>query len=286
MPPKKFARRSAAEETVVRGDRPGPTGVFGLSNNFPRVVEIDTDRISPNPSQPRRHFDEEALASLANSIERDGLLQPITVQAAPEKPGHYILVAGERRWRAHQLLERPTIFAIVTEGNAHEIALIENVQRVDLDGLELAHGYAKLMSNHGYSVEEVGQVVGLDEGRVRRTLSILGLPQSILDEYAVGYRHSVSRSVLEEIAAVSDPSLQAKLWEQAKAGGGLTVRGVREAKRNADETEDWKRRRSLETSIGKVAKTITLIREARDTLDDGQRQRLRSLRDQIDELLT
>src|SRR5918994_165139 len=111
--------------------------LFGTSSNFPRVVEVDLTSIDRNPDQPRQHFDEEDLRGLADSIERMGLKQP--------SGGRYVIAAGERRFRAHQLLGRKTIFAIITDGDIDEIALIENLQRADLDAMEEARAFARLI---------------------------------------------------------------------------------------------------------------------------------------------
>src|SRR5258706_11905861 len=101
--------------------------MFGASADLPRIIEIDLDQIQFNPDQPRKYFDEQSIAELAASIEAQGLLQPILVKRGAGES--YIIVAGERRVRAHQKLERATIAAIVTEGDSEEIALIENIQR-------------------------------------------------------------------------------------------------------------------------------------------------------------
>lgn len=98
---------------------------FQTSPDLPRIVKIDLDRLTPNPDQPRKQFDETALQELAASIEKHGLIQPVTVKEVDGDT--FMLVAGERRYRAHQLLGRTTIAAIITQGNPDEIALIENL---------------------------------------------------------------------------------------------------------------------------------------------------------------
>ena len=102
--------------------------LFGVSDDLPRVIEVELDRIQTNPDQPRKHFDPDKLQELADSIREHGLIQPISV-ADGQTPGTYLVVAGERRLRAHQLLERPTIAAILTTGDPDVLALIENIQR-------------------------------------------------------------------------------------------------------------------------------------------------------------
>jgi ParB family chromosome partitioning protein len=104
----------------------------GLSPEMPRIIEIELTKLRPNPDQPRKRFNEETIKELASSIEQHGLIQPISVVPDPESQDGFVIVAGERRYRAHQHLEKPTITAIITKGNSDEIALIENIQREDL----------------------------------------------------------------------------------------------------------------------------------------------------------
>jgi ParB family chromosome partitioning protein len=101
--------------------------MFGLSPEMPRIIEIELTKLRPNPDQPRKVFNEETIKELAASIEQHGLIQPISVVTDPESRDGFMIVAGERRYRAHQHLEKPTITAIITKGNSDEIALIENI---------------------------------------------------------------------------------------------------------------------------------------------------------------
>src|SRR3954447_4449226 len=202
--------------------------LFGTSSNFPRVVEVDLTAVDCNPDQPRQHFDEEELRSLADSIDRMGLKQPILVKQVPG--GRYIIAAGERRFRAHQLLGRETIFAIITDGDLDEIALIENLQRADLDAMEEARAFARLLDRHNYTHEELGRIVSRSQGEIARTLATLKLPETMLQEYS-SFRKTISKSILQELAFIDDAALRQELWEEAKAGK-LTIRGLRETKKN------------------------------------------------------
>ena len=138
----------------------GSDRLFGTSAGFPHVVELDLARVHRNPDQPRRHFDEAELRSLASSIERHGLQNPILVHPLPQ--GEYLLIGGERRVRAHEMLGRKTVFAILTSGDPDEIGLIDNVQRVDLNAVEYAAALARLIDKHGYTHDELAAVVGRD----------------------------------------------------------------------------------------------------------------------------
>jgi ParB family chromosome partitioning protein len=224
MAPRKLERTSS--RILDKAAQRGGDALFGLSADFPRLIELDIDRVHTNPDQPRRHFDADQLQELAASIERHGLKQPVLVQDLGD--GDYRLVAGERRLRACGLAGRRTIFAIVTDGDPDELALIENIQRVDLDALELARAFSRLIDRHEYTHEALGHVIGRSQAEITRTLSLLRLPPRILEEFETRYR-GVSKSILSEIAAVEGADAQLRLWDLVKEGG--TVKALREAKR-------------------------------------------------------
>lgn len=144
--------------------------------------KLRISEIEPNKNQPRKEFDEDALSALADSIAAHGVLQPLVVR--PLSNGKYQLVAGERRWRASRiagLTEVPVVIKELTEQEASEIALIENLQREDLNVIEEAEGYKELIEKFNLTQEEVAQVVGKSRSAVTNTLRILTLPESILD---------------------------------------------------------------------------------------------------------
>ena len=151
-------------------------------------VENETDEITPstlkigeiepNRGQPRHDFDETALAELADSIREHGVLQPLLVRPMPN--GKYQIVAGERRWRASRmagLTELPVIIRDLDEAAAMEVALIENLQRSDLNPMEEAMGYQELMQQHGYTQEQVAKRVGKSRPAVANALRLLALPE-------------------------------------------------------------------------------------------------------------
>ncbi len=284
MPPK-FQRNTRAI-VLGAGERPESAetnALFGLSGTLPRLIEADVGNIFRNPEQPRTVFDNDALEALAASIERVGLQQPILVREGPEK-GQYVLVAGERRLRAHYILKRETIPAIITQGRPEEIALIENVQRVDLDAVDLARGVGRLMESHGYTQAAAGALIGCTEAEVSRRLSVLRLPAEILKEYRerVG---DISRSLLIEIAAVDDPARQLALWQKAKQG--LSVREVRAEKKGAQETPRSRppTLKAVGQSLGRMVGEVERMGEIRRQLQPEHRERLRALREMIDALL-
>lgn len=268
----------------------GSDRLFGTSAGFPHVVELDLARVHRNPDQPRRHFDEAELRSLASSIERHGLQNPVLVRPLPQ--GEYLLIGGERRVRAHEMLGRKTVFAILTSGDPDEIGLIDNVQRVDLNAVEYAAALARLIDKHGYTHDELAAVVGRDRTDVTKLLAIMGLPEEIREEYATGFAH-VSRSVMIEIAA-APAELQAGLWKQAKEGA--SVKAVRQAKREhaqgaaaddapAQEPDAKEAVRALQASVKRILRDVAVVREQRRHLDPDNRDRLVRLRAEIDAIL-
>lgn len=156
-----------------------------------RVMDIE-----PNPKQARRKFEREQLEELAASISRHGILQPIVVRSKPN--GFYEIIAGERRWRASKLLgltEVPVIVKEVSEGDAAELSLIENLQRENLNPVEEANGYKALTETYGLTQEEAASRVGKSRAAVANVMRILKLPSSVLalvEEGSLSYGHARS----------------------------------------------------------------------------------------------
>jgi len=150
------------------------------------VMTIGIEEIRPSPGQPRRHFDEVHLVELAESIGSRGVLLPLLVRRDGDG---YLLIAGERRWRAAQkagLRELPVIVRDVTEPEAFELALIENIQREDLNAVEEAEAYQRLIEHHGLTQEELAQRVGKDRSTIANAIRLLRLPDSIKEAVASG----------------------------------------------------------------------------------------------------
>jgi len=255
--------------------------LFGTATDFPRLVELDLGRIHPNPNQPRRFFDKEEMESLADSIQRYGLKQPILVHEYAK--GEYRVVAGERRYRAHEILGRDTIFAIVTSGDTDELALVENVQRVDLSALELAEALARLMDSHNYTQEELGGIIGKSQSYVSHTLRLNTLAPRIKQEYASSHR-DVSRSVLVEIAWVKDEAEQLALWDRVK-NGAKTVKDARASKAQAAPPVPPSPVARLMSSVKRLNRQVGDALPHRGTLGDEERAALRALHRQLTELL-
>lgn len=196
---------------------------FGTSPDLPRIVELNISDIRPNPDQPRKTFREESLIELAASIERHGLIQPITVKR--QEDGMYLLVAGERRFRAFERLGRQTIPAIITTGDAEEIALIENIQREDLNPLEEAEAMARMMERHQYTQDQLGQIVGKSQANISKALGILTLPEVIKTEYRT--QPIIGKWMLIEIAQMKSEADQVAVWDAIKEGRLATVKTVK-----------------------------------------------------------
>ena len=144
-------------------------------------ITLKISEIEPNKSQPRKEFDENALAELADSIAQHGVLQPLLVR--PIADGGYQIVAGERRWRASRmagLTEVPVVIRELTDSETMELALIENLQREDLSPVEEAMGYKQLMDEYGFSQDQVSKTVGKSRPSIANALRLLNLPEEIL----------------------------------------------------------------------------------------------------------
>lgn len=157
------------------------------------VIEIEVDKIKPNPYQPRQIFDEQAIEELSQSIERHGLIQPIIVF---EKDDGYFLIAGERRLRATKLLNKPTIKAIVADiesKNLRELALIENIQRENLNPVELANSYKELIDEYKITQEDLSNIIKKSRSQITNTLRLLSLSketQNALSENKISQGHA------------------------------------------------------------------------------------------------
>jgi ParB family transcriptional regulator, chromosome partitioning protein len=148
------------------------------------VARVAVELLRPNPDQPRRRFAEADLEELAASLREKGVLQPLIVRPHPEAAGHYEIVAGERRWRAAQraqLHELPVIVREFTDTEVLEVAIIENVQRADLNPLEEAQGYRQLMDRFGHTQEKLAEALGKSRSHIANLLRLLTLPEPVLE---------------------------------------------------------------------------------------------------------
>jgi ParB family chromosome partitioning protein len=168
------------ETPPVPGGAPGAVQKPLPSQGEQRMIPLD--RISPSPFNPRKTFPEAELEELSNSIREKGLVQPIVVRPIGVGGQHYEIVAGERRWRAAQKASMhlvPAIVRALTDQEALELAIIENVQRSDLNAIEEAAGYRELIERFGYTQEELSQIIGKSRSHLANTMRLLKLPDTV-----------------------------------------------------------------------------------------------------------
>ncbi|MCL6683823.1 ParB/RepB/Spo0J family partition protein [Sphingomonas alba] len=226
--------------SALLGDAPRPAE--DAQGRRDSVREVDIAQIRPNPAQPRQHFDEESLAELAESIRQHGVLQPILLRPVE---GGYELIAGERRWRASQRAQLHTIPALVREhddSSSAELALIENVQRADLNAIEEAEGYQTLIGRFGHTQDNVAKLVGKSRSHVANLLRLLGLPDSVRQmlmrgDISMGHARAVLTAEEPEALAaeIADKGLSVRQAEElaklVKPGAGYDI--ARASARNA-----------------------------------------------------
>ena len=158
----------------------GGTGAVNSERRNEMLVPVEA--IHPNPDQPRRHFDADDLNDLAGSIRSKGIIQPLVVRAHSVKAGEYEIVAGERRWRASQLAqlhELPVVVREFSDLDVLEIAIIENIQRADLNPIEEAIGYRQLMDKFGHTQEKMAEALGKSRPHIANVLRLLALPEDV-----------------------------------------------------------------------------------------------------------
>ncbi|MEM1272561.1 MAG: ParB/RepB/Spo0J family partition protein [Pseudomonadota bacterium] len=183
-----------------------------------RLVAIE--KIQPNPDQPRRQFTQSALEELGNSIREKGVIQPLIVRPDPAGSETFQIVAGERRWRAAQLAqlhELPVVIRDFNDTEVLEIAIIENIQRADLNAIEEAVGYRQLMDRFGHTQEKLAQALGKSRSYIANMLRLLGLPKTVQDMLQSG---RLSAGHARALITADDPSALAR----RVAADGLSVR--------------------------------------------------------------
>ncbi len=233
------------------------------------VKPIPLIQISPNPDQPRKTFNETELRDLAESIREKGVLVPIILRSVQNKPYLYEIVAGERRYRAAKLAglsEIPALVKTLTNQNAMEIALIENVQRENLNPIEEAMGYENLMKKCGYSMADVSKLIGKSESYIRNLMRINSLPESVKDLVKSG---ELSASHARTIAVSDNPEELAHDIinnNLSVADAQKCVRGANRSKRCRSfnkTTMDVKDVEKIESKLSKSLKTPVKLHEKR-----------------------
>ncbi|WCJ62341.1 ParB/RepB/Spo0J family partition protein [Agrobacterium tumefaciens] len=205
-------------------DQPVPVGEPQRAVNADRTIPIEF--IARSHRNPRRHFDENELQDLAASIRQHGIVQPVVVRTVGVN--RYEIIAGERRWRAAQLAgftDVPVIVRDVDDRTALELAIVENVQRSDLNPLEEAMGYEQLIAEHGYTQNDLGEIIGKSRSHVANSLRLLKLPDQVRDMLADG---SLSAGHARALVSTSDPATLARTI----VSKGLSVRDAERLAQN------------------------------------------------------
>ena len=205
------------ESRLKKGLGRGLSSLLGDSSK-----KIDTNKvlikdISKNKLQPRKHFDKESLEELTNSIRKQGVIQPIIVRPSKSSEGKYEIIAGERRWLASQnagLHEVPVVILDVDDVKSLEFAIVENVQRQDLNPIEEARGYQKLVDDFSYNQEKLSQFIGKSRSYIANSLRLLSLPNEILlmvEQESLSAGHARSLINLNNSVEIAKKIIQKKL---------------------------------------------------------------------------
>jgi ParB family chromosome partitioning protein len=267
---------------------PGDFDKSALLNRGEHIEQLPVGQLQANPHQPRRHFDETALAELAASIKRHGIVQPLVV--TPVKDGKYTLVAGERRWRAAIAAKLATVPAIVRERaelEQLEVALIENVQRVDLGPIEQALSIEKLHAQFSLSYEQIAGRLGKAVSTVNNIARLLGLPNAAREALETG---KISEGHARAILALKDDSVRQNDLLQSILKQGWSVREaerfVTSVKAGVRETKEAKARVATETPATRaLAKRLGAPVHVRRTARGGKLEIEFKSDDELDQLM-
>ena len=222
------------------------------------INEIPLEQIEANPNQPRREFDEDALQELANSIVEIGIIQPITLRQVEDNK--FQIIAGERRWRASQLAGLqaiPAYIRTIKDESIMELALVENIQREDLNAIEIALAYEHVLSAEGMTQERVSERVGKSRTAITNYLRLLKLPaqvQMALQKKEIDMGHA--RALL----AIDSPSLQIKLFREIQKHG-YSVRKVEELAQKLKNGEDIQSGKKTIATKASMPEEVTRIRQ-------------------------
>ncbi|MCV9967368.1 ParB/RepB/Spo0J family partition protein [Pararhizobium sp. BT-229] len=232
----------------------GPTAPVNADRRIP--IEF----VARNPRNPRRTFDESELQDLASSIRQHGIVQPVVVRTIADE--RYEIIAGERRWRAAQLAgftDIPVIVRDVDDRTALEIAIVENVQRSDLNPLEEALGYDQLIAEHGYTQNDLGEIIGKSRSHVANSLRLLKLPEPVRDMLSSG---TLSAGHARALIPTSDPVALAR----SIVAKGLSVRDTERLAQNDIRAQNDPNYGKPSPKEEKDADTLALERTLSDSL--------------------
>lgn len=232
----------------------GEVRTQGSSN----LNEIPVTQIEPNPNQPRREFDDEALQELAASIREIGIIQPITLRQTAD--GRYQIIAGERRWRASQmagLTAIPAYIRTVQDENVMEMALVENIQREDLNAIEIALAYEHLSETTGMTQEKISERVGKSRAAVTNYMRLLKLPAQV--QMALKNRE-IDMGHARALLAIDSPSVQIRLFKEIQKNG-YSVRKVEEMVNMLKNGEDVQTAKKKIAAQSRLPEEFTVLRD-------------------------
>ena len=213
---------------------------------------VPVELLHPNPNNPRKHFAEEDLESLAKSLKDKGLLQPLVVR--PRSDGGYEIVAGERRWRASQragIHDLPVLIRELDDKETLEIALIENIQRSDLNALEEARAYRQLLEQYDYTQQQLADVIGKSRSHIANTMRLMSLPEAVQRQIENG---SLTAGHARSLVATEYPEEMADKIVQLK----LTVREAEElARKNQNAPNNKKQTNDIDADTRALEKTLS-----------------------------
>ena len=285
-----MARRARAASPIlgaVAATIEAESRALVTDSGFRHTFEAAVASVEADPDQPRRAFDAAGLQQLAATMEEQGQLQPILVRRHPSQRGHWVIVAGERRWRAAQSLGWRSILAMEHDGDPEVAALLENLQRVDLTVIEEARGIRRLLDSKGWTQSQAADALGRSKGDLSAVLGVMSLPAGFLNEVLTS-ELNIPRNVLVELARVKDGAELARMIALARAGR-LTVRELRQERDGAGGARPGSAGPAVRfstTVLDRLALRLSEIRKAGKPVTAEDRTRLESLRAEIDALLT
>lgn len=260
-------------------------GLVTKSSPFRHTFEVSVGSVEADPAQARRIFDPLAIEQLAATMSECGQLQPILLRPHPGQRGAWLIVAGERRWRAASSLGWPTILAIEHDGDPEVAAMLENLQRVDLTVIEEAKGLKRLLAEKNWTQARAAETLGRSRAEMSAVLRVLSLPEDVLQQVLTS-ELDLPRSTLVELARIEDADQVRKLAGLAREGR-LTVRALRAAKEQPqpDAPAEAATRRFSTAVLERVTSRLSELRLSGQKLAALDRQRLTRLRTEIDALL-
>jgi ParB family transcriptional regulator, chromosome partitioning protein len=249
--------------------------IFDVSQDMPQLIELSISKIEPNPNQPRKTFSETELAKLVDSIGRVGLLSPIVV-VKTDNPETFTLAAGQRRLRAYEKLAKSTIPAIIATGDPVELAMIENIQRVDPNPIEMADAFAGMIDRFNYTHDQIAEIISKPRTTITEWLLLNELPDEIKEECRA---LDINKTLLVALVRTDDADERQRLWIDIKAGTVTTREAQRRQREGASPPPT-----DVPKELRPVVRAIETTRRVHDTLKKIRASTLAGHADKLEEL--